>query len=118
MKYEIIYAENMKQTQHERIYELVKDGSWVCQHEFWAVSHSPHKRRGEMSSIHPEYIKSTCEKFAIHHWLDRKCEHDIDGARDYRAITHQMKAVMESIASVPVFAAKETKKEPQSPLFP
>ncbi len=70
-------------TQHERIYELVKNGDWVCQARFWDISKSPHKRRGEMSKNHKDFIQKH-DRFHIDSFEERKCDHGIDGAKDYK----------------------------------
>ena len=125
-------------TQHEKIYEFAKDGAWHCQHEFWAVSHSPHKRRAEMSQD-PQYEKdflSTCRKFHIYHFEERECVHGVDRAKDYKiaaeeesssekiarrenplsvktAAPRQLAFALVNGVSVPIFAPKkETKNTP------
>ena len=72
-------------TQHDKIYQLVKGGDWVCQTLFWEISKSPHKRRGEMSSSHKDF-KECHRRFQIEKFEERKCEHGVDGAKDYRII--------------------------------
>jgi hypothetical protein len=117
-------------TQHQKIYEFAKDGAWHCQTEFWAVSHSPHKRRAEMSQ-NAQYQKdflSTCRKFNIDHFEERDCIHGVDRANDYYIVrTNQVypvfKAETQPITQFKVFLPpafpppKEKEKVAQNNLF-
>ena len=97
-------------TQHDRIYEIVKDGDWVCQSRFWAISHSPHKRRAEMSqdSQYAKDYRKCYERFGIYHFEPRDCTHGIGGGKDYKIVRVNIATI--SGVSVPIFAPNKQKE--------
>ena len=64
----------MKPTQLDKIINLCRDGNWVCQSQFWLISKSPHKRRGDI------------EKEGIWKFEPRTCEHGIKNSHDFRMV--------------------------------
>lgn len=68
-----------KPTQHEKIIDMCKDGEFHCQTEFWNISKSPHKRRGEIAEDGKFYF------------IDRKCSHGLKGVLDYKMLLNEQK---------------------------
>jgi hypothetical protein len=60
-------------TQEQRVIDMLSDGGWHCQKEFWdRYMRSPHKRR------------EGAEKLARRKIEARKCEHGMGRSFDYR----------------------------------
>ena len=74
-----------KPTQFDKILAMCADGLWHCQDEFWKISRSPHKRRGDIEKGVPHGIEAGRYEF-----IPRPCEHGIDRSRDFRMIEHDM----------------------------
>lgn len=61
-----------KPTQHDKIIALCADKDWHCQTQFWNISKSPHKRRGEI------------EAMGLGKFEPRACVHGIVNSKDFR----------------------------------
>jgi hypothetical protein len=59
--------------QHQKIVDMCADGEFKCQTQFWNISKSPHKRRGELQELG-------------YHFEDRCCVHGIKLSKDFRPI--------------------------------
>jgi len=67
-------------TQHQKIINMCKDGSWHCQTEFWNLHiFSPHKRRTEIENGETRFAKPNEYLFE-----ERPCIHGIRGSKDFR----------------------------------
>ena len=84
-----IYIEPLetKMTQHEKIFDLCKDGQFHCQNEFRArFIYSPHKRRNEIAG---KVNESDPRPVNWHYdWVKIKCQHNVENQFDYRLIVN------------------------------
>jgi hypothetical protein len=72
--------------QHQKIVDLCADGAWHCQTDFWNISKSPHKRRGELEELG-------------YHFEERRCVHGIKLCKDFRLIAapHRPRQIIQQL---------------------